>query len=74
MLVLTGALVLDTAGPSVAHAKHVAARIAKVPADAHGYFYVPPNYVDDGYVYNPVTGRNHRHPAGGRSHHRHRNG
>lgn len=71
-LALAGAVTLAAAGPSCARGHHVVARIAKAPADARGYFYVPPNYVDDGYVYDPAA--SHRDAAGARTRHRHRGG
>ena len=72
VLVLAGAFAASAASPTLARGGRLVAGIAKLPADANGYFYVPPNYVDDGYVYDPPGSRSHRHAAGGRSHHRHR--
>jgi hypothetical protein len=68
-LALASAVAAATAVPSFARGK-AHSRIGKRPADAHGYFFYPPNWMDDMYVYNPSYRRvHHKHPRRTRRHH-----
>lgn len=54
-LALAGALALGATSASLARGGKAAVRLAKVPADATGYFFYPANYVGDNYVYDPLS-------------------